>query len=166
MAALAYGSDSDSSYDEINPENDEIISDLLNRYRGREIFLWTPIRGLLKVTLGESADPNFPPATFLKIYMVNNNETLPHQEFVRLGDTREDDSHKTMPWYYLVFPETFPDTLYTKASLETKLKGSPVKNSNRVTAANDAYLNRTKANRRNRDVIDLTGEDENNLLKF
>ena len=164
MAALAY--DSDSSYDEINQENDEIISELLNAYRGREIFLYTPFRGLLRVTLGESADPNFPPDTFLKIYMVNNNETLPHQEFVRLGDTREDDSHRTMPWYYLVFPETFPNTLYTKASLETKLKGSPTRNSNRMAAANDAWLNRTKKNRRNRDVIDLTGEDENNLLKF
>ena len=168
MASLTY--DSDSSIDENirrqEEENDEIISDLLNAYRGREIFLATPFRGLLKVTLEESADPNYPFPPFLEINMVNNDKR-PHEKYVRLGDMREDDDddHLLMPWYYFIFPSTFPAVSYTKGSLEKKLKGLYMtKLIDKVTAANDAWLNRTKANRRNRDVIDLTSDSESQSL--
>ena len=133
----------------------------------KRFFLVTPLRGLLRVTLEESADPNYPPDTFLEINMVNNNEKAPYEKFVRLGDSRDDENPRLMPWYLFVFPSTFPAVSYTKASLEEELKGlNWPATVGKVTKANDDWLNITKANRRNRDVIDLTGEDGNNLLKF
>lgn len=167
MAALAY--DSDSSIDEsIRREierDDEIIRNILNAYRGQEIFLLTPTRGLLKVTLGESEDPNYPPDTFLEMNMFNNNEKAPYEKFVRLGFQLEDDENpRLMPWTFFVFRETFPNTLYTKASLDRKLTGVWAKDVAKVISANEAWLEKIKENRP--DVIDLTGEEENNLLRF
>jgi len=162
MASLAY--DSDSSIDEVNPARDEVISNLLRSNLNKKIFFLTALQGLLEVTLRESTNDAYPRAEFLEMF--HNDEKrlrLLGQEFVRLGDDREDDDHRVQHWYYFVFPTTFPNTSYTKDALEKKINLNTSFNTQltKVTTANDKWVYRMLT------AVDLTGDDNQlHVLKF
>ena len=162
MASLAY--DSDSSIDEVNPAKDAIISELLRSNLNKKIFFLTALQGLLEVTLRESTNDAYPRAEFLEMF--HNDEKrlrLLGQEFVRLGDDREDDDHRVQHWYYFVFPTTFPNTSYTKDALEKKINPNTSFNTqlSKVTTANDKWVYRMLT------AVDLTGDDNQlHVLKF
>ena len=162
MASLAY--DSDSSIDEVNPAKDAIISELLRSNLNKKIFFLTALQGLLEVTLRESTNDAYPRAEFLEMF--HNDEKrlrLLGQEFVRLGDDREDDDHRVQHWYYFVFPTTFPNTSYTKDALEKKINLNTSFNTqlSKVTTANDKWVYRMLT------AVDLTGDDNQlHVLKF
>ena len=163
MASLAY--DSDSSIDEVNPARDEVISNLLRSNLNKKIFLLTALQGLLEVTLRESTNDAYPRAEFLEMF--HNDEkrlSFQGQEFVRLGDTREADLNdfRVRAWYRFVFPTTFPNTSYTKDALEKKinLNTSPNTQTSKVTIANDKLVYRMLT------AVDLTGDDDQQVLKF
>lgn len=156
MASLAY--DSDSSLEE-DPTIDAIISNLLRSNRAK-LFLLVPTKSvsraeLLEVSLRESSESDI-----LEIFQGDVAKG-----FVRLREERDKDLDRPnfQSWYYFVFPSTFPGVAYAKVSLEAQIAGLTFLAAlSKVTSANDSVLNRLR-----REVIDLTGEDDElQVLKF